>query len=1043
MTQTANKNLKRFLTASTLAVLLLFAPVISSAQEGGLTVRESFTDQLADGRTRVTYIYEYNGELETNADGSPAWDYYVLCENGGTLENIAPGRTSTTFDAVSTSGTFTCFYAAGVTVFSAYAEIHENNDANAVIARAQSEGNLGEEVDPAQSWGIGDAIDKGFGGPIGLLINTIVGIVMVIIDGVLWLILTQLAIPLIDAMLSLRVTDLMPIVERGWTTIRNVTNMFFILALIVIGLATILRLESYNYKRLLGWLVLMALLVNFSLVICQAIITVADVVTEQFITVQSTDGKSLVTRVIFDRINALEGYRLIEAWESFANSPTPFLSQASNLVGTLFYLSMKFLMVVVFVAVAVYLVIRMVALWILMIFSPFVYFAFVLPPLRGIATTWWRAFLKYAFYAPIVAFFFYLITQLAIPDLSTSVGTADSLTGVIRQNAELVIIIAMLWASLIVASKLSIMGSNAAMGFAQKAAVLPFAATGAAVGAGIGAAGKTYTKKTAQYAREAAEAKRPGRAAAWAAASFLNPKAAKMAWKQRSERIERETYGTATAEMHDTLNKYMPTELKWKNGRPSLGKTTFYGTIAQQAEVGKAEREIAAAGFDEVDTAKAAANAWEKGNEYEVEAWTKYLIATNRTDDLKNYLDQNPNAHQLAGLDKVGKGFDSFDFERLLQSVLEDRFGADKAKAIGSNLHEYAEEVAKPRHFGMMVTDEKTGEKRWSENPEEKVKETLMRMNRADMEKMAGALEPGVFQRIVDGKIADFGKAGELLFKRLNPALVGGFEKTRRYQPRVLGNVGLFSDDRQEIDDGTGKKVANPDYGRVTPEVIDYKKMAKAISLQSDMVKVSIGKTEFSNAQKEMIEQRLRPELEKYGITDFKIPRKTEGKADSKPESSPIINPYTKQPFTEGEGSTISRERQARSFEENLQSAIEREQGITSADHHAIVQEVVGAIKEGRMSAREAQERLTTGGIDAAKSEGIADKIAKEFANEHSKAGGETFRTYSEKNAGVDSKILSNAIKEGLKSGLKSGLKLNSSEIDVRIQEEITKATSK
>ena len=57
------------------------------------------------------------------------------------------------------------------------------------------------------------------------------------------------------------------VVKMGWKITRDLTNMFFVLILLVIAFATILRIETYGMKSLLPKLIIVALLINFSLVL--------------------------------------------------------------------------------------------------------------------------------------------------------------------------------------------------------------------------------------------------------------------------------------------------------------------------------------------------------------------------------------------------------------------------------------------------------------------------------------------------------------------------------------------------------------------------------------------------------------------------------------------------------------------------------------------------------------------------------------------------------------------------------------------------------
>src|SRR3989344_1686572 len=74
-----------------------------------------------------------------------------------------------------------------------------------------------------------------------------------------------------------------PIVQSGWLITRDLANLGFVLAIIVIAFATILRLESYEMKKTIGRLIIAALLVNFSLVIAGVFLDFSAILTQFFI----------------------------------------------------------------------------------------------------------------------------------------------------------------------------------------------------------------------------------------------------------------------------------------------------------------------------------------------------------------------------------------------------------------------------------------------------------------------------------------------------------------------------------------------------------------------------------------------------------------------------------------------------------------------------------------------------------------------------------------------------------------------------------------
>ena len=72
------------------------------------------------------------------------------------------------------------------------------------------------------------------------------------------------------------------IIELGWTLMRDFTNMLFILGLAYIGLATALDIAGFDTKKAFINLLLIALLINFTPVICGAIVDISNIITNFF-----------------------------------------------------------------------------------------------------------------------------------------------------------------------------------------------------------------------------------------------------------------------------------------------------------------------------------------------------------------------------------------------------------------------------------------------------------------------------------------------------------------------------------------------------------------------------------------------------------------------------------------------------------------------------------------------------------------------------------------------------------------------------------------
>jgi len=205
----------------------------------------------------------------------------------------------------------------------------------------------------------------------------------------------------------------MTMVEYGWTITRDIVNMFFILALVVIAFATILRIETYGMKALLPKLIIIALLINFSYLVCGIIIDASQVLADYFIGLISTgqpEGEKPDAGMA-----VLETLKVSNALKGTEGQTVPITErdpEMTMILNTAFSASIIAVTGFVLLIGAVLLFIRIGALWALIIIAPFAWFFSIFPDLKTHASRWWSEFLKWSFFAPIYVFFIYLILRL-------------------------------------------------------------------------------------------------------------------------------------------------------------------------------------------------------------------------------------------------------------------------------------------------------------------------------------------------------------------------------------------------------------------------------------------------------------------------------------------------------------------------------------------------------------------------------------------------------------------------------------------------------
>jgi len=205
-------------------------------------------------------------------------------------------------------------------------------------------------------------------------------------------------------------------VMEGWGIVRDFSNLFFILIVVAIGIATALRIKQYEVKKTLPRLIVVAILINFSPVICGVIIDISNILMSYFMTAGAAGfgdalnlagsagsflGDSLRSAlgnwseiwrgVLFVKLIVLIGFNLFAAF-------------VLTLLGVLFILRNLFL-------------------WLLVILSPLAFISAVLPSTKKIIFNWWsKNFLQWTFIGVGASFFIYLSQLMLYLGTKTLMG---------------------------------------------------------------------------------------------------------------------------------------------------------------------------------------------------------------------------------------------------------------------------------------------------------------------------------------------------------------------------------------------------------------------------------------------------------------------------------------------------------------------------------------------------------------------------------------------------------------------------------------------
>lgn len=241
-------------------------------------------------------------------------------------------------------------------------------------------------------------------------------------------------------------------VQAGFSVSLAIANLGFVLGIIVIALATILRNETYGIKQMLWKLIVMAILVNFGLVICGPIVGLSDSFTNYFLNASggasgfaNTLGQAFAPQKLFQapavsatqqstpyqadceptnitnsmagdygysppsaECAALDAQIAKELANTDANGSGGFTQSVLSMIFSAAFLLITAL---TFITIGILLIVRYVYLAILLILLPLAWLMWIFPKFNHHFGEWWSMFIKWTFFPAISIFFVYLAFQ--------------------------------------------------------------------------------------------------------------------------------------------------------------------------------------------------------------------------------------------------------------------------------------------------------------------------------------------------------------------------------------------------------------------------------------------------------------------------------------------------------------------------------------------------------------------------------------------------------------------------------------------------------
>jgi len=248
-----------------------------------------------------------------------------------------------------------------------------------------------------------------------------------------------------------------PIIAIGWTLLRDITNMLFILGLAYIGLATSLNFGEFQTGRILKNLVIVALIINFTPVITGVVVDISNILSNFF--VQGVNFDTVVEA--FD--SQLKSVNIL-SWGAMEN--------LANMAKVLALSTYGLFTSVAFLLYAVVFLIRPPIIWILVILSPLTFFFWIFPFSKGFFNQWWKQFIHWSFIVVPSSFFLYLSQQVLIKGANLiQIGEEDPAGGILVVIAPSFVAVLFLFFGFWAALKMNMIGVNTAISIGKSAAL--------------------------------------------------------------------------------------------------------------------------------------------------------------------------------------------------------------------------------------------------------------------------------------------------------------------------------------------------------------------------------------------------------------------------------------------------------------------------------------------------------------------------------------------------------------------------------------------
>lgn len=220
-------------------------------------------------------------------------------------------------------------------------------------------------------------------------------------------------------------------VQVGWVLTRDIANMFFVVALLMMAFGTMFNIEKLGTLHHLPHIVIFAIAINFSKTLVLFLIDIAQVFMLTFVTAfQNSAAGNFVKAFGITDWFTLVGQTTAETTSAVTTAIFGYILSAILVTVATFILATFFF----------YLIHRFVYLWILIILAPLAFGVAVLGD-KGHHhyAHWWDELIKTIIAGPVLAFFLWLTLLIAGSSIGGSIGSevlSGSVSGAVDANEQ-------------------------------------------------------------------------------------------------------------------------------------------------------------------------------------------------------------------------------------------------------------------------------------------------------------------------------------------------------------------------------------------------------------------------------------------------------------------------------------------------------------------------------------------------------------------------------------------------------------------------------